>query len=533
MNDSVDCFELLPGDNRLIFNYFSPFSFYEKIENAFINNFLQKECLKAAVLDFPLMIDVPFNSDEGETPYFYEDSKSFGKSYYNENFSEYSDCLSEYGFHSPSLSQFQRFHKDESRKDLNSENYQGESLNNTYHSCKEEIVRQTWENNERDFGQNACLALPLSLTFLGGQSDGIIDMVGGGVFSEKAFEGERINDLARFWKSSSDSSGGKYGLVQFGNYENSFEKKSAVYRLAERYAFDENGTDFANVSLWLAFHTGVSASDTLVQPVGNNFVDNTDLMLQGRYELFFNRKNEIVAGREKDSFLETENKAAQRQEKVFSEEKGHFEAAKLLAKKNQAFAESVLVFERSELLERTVQAVERTGLLERIDQAVKRPDMFSDKDGRSLNKLALESVRIEGAYKSLCGFFSDLEKRAFGYAHIAGFSEAREILCKEDLHLNYGNRLLMPQKENLLENKLYFCKEDPGELHISLNDVRKALRTEVSEYFGEPVKAEIKVDMSGMKNIINKETSIDSIVTDLTAAISEAVTSVAEGVHNL
>ena len=69
------------------------------------------------------------------------------------------------------------------------------------------------------------------------------------------------------------------------------------------------------------------------------------------------------------------------------------------------------------------------------------------------------------------------------------------------------------------------------ELAISPEEVRRIRRAIVTEYYGEPVKAEIRVDMSGMKNIINKDMDIDSIVTDLTAAVSEAVASAAEGVH--
>ncbi|MDE7281906.1 MAG: hypothetical protein K2N36_09240 [Ruminiclostridium sp.] len=73
----------------------------------------------------------------------------------------------------------------------------------------------------------------------------------------------------------------------------------------------------------------------------------------------------------------------------------------------------------------------------------------------------------------------------------------------------------------------------PEELVISPEEVRRIRRAIVTEYCAEPVKAEIRVDMSGMKNIINRETDIDSIVTDLTAAVSEAVASAAEGVHGL
>ena len=68
---------------------------------------------------------------------------------------------------------------------------------------------------------------------------------------------------------------------------------------------------------------------------------------------------------------------------------------------------------------------------------------------------------------------------------------------------------------------------------ISPEEVKKIRKAIVTEYYREPVKAEIRVDMSGMKNIINKEMNIDSIVTDLTAAVSEAVASAAEGVHGL
>lgn len=698
MNYSADCFELLSGDNRLIFDYYSGFSFYEKIENAFINNFLQKESLKAAVLDFtlitdsplmidiPLIIDIPYNHDEGKAPYFNEGAKNFFNSYSDEYFSKCSNCCSyadfncfndnfdyhsDYGFDSPSFSQFQRYQKDESCKDLKSEKYRNERINNTSHSRKEKDVQTVWENTERDFGQTACLVSPLSFSLFGERSYGIIDMGMGGFCLERTFEGERTNDLVRFWDSSSDFSGGKYIFAQFGKYGNAFEEKSATDRLAERYAlydgkteYDssikyggrieyENGVKGACDGLRLDCAANAPVSATIVQAVDDAFFQNAGLLLQGKNELFFDKENNIVfniengiplggksdfvfntekritfngesnfafnrekgitfntknlfdVSGENDVFLESENQAAQRTETVFlrerynpavygvlqgdikfdfGEEKGHFteigffagnmelarvqgekivfleekvhfENAKLLSEKKQdfegqvkAFVGAALVSERSECFEGVKQAFggqanfysgaafafNSSELLKGINQAFKSSDMFSFGEGQLLKKTVLDPVRIEGVYESLCDKIFNQERNAWEFANIAGFSEKKgEIFSGENLRSGYGDKLLISQKENLFENNLYLCREELGELHISPDDVREVLRAEASEYFRDPVKAEIKVDMSGMKNIINKETSIDSIVTDLTAAISEAVTAAAEGVHNL
>ena len=86
------------------------------------------------------------------------------------------------------------------------------------------------------------------------------------------------------------------------------------------------------------------------------------------------------------------------------------------------------------------------------------------------------------------------------------------------------------EKMNGMENGRLSLLEEPA---ISPEEIRRIRRAIVTEHCAEPVKAEIRVDMSGMKNIINKETDIDSIVTDLTAAVSEAVASAAEGLHKL
>ncbi len=91
--------------------------------------------------------------------------------------------------------------------------------------------------------------------------------------------------------------------------------------------------------------------------------------------------------------------------------------------------------------------------------------------------------------------------------------------------------LIGEEKENGVGRGRLFLQE--YELCISPDEVRRIRRAAETECFGEPVKAEIKVDMSGMKNIINRETDIDSIVADLTAAVSEAAASAAEGVRGL
>ncbi len=44
-------------------------------------------------------------------------------------------------------------------------------------------------------------------------------------------------------------------------------------------------------------------------------------------------------------------------------------------------------------------------------------------------------------------------------------------------------------------------------------------------------KTEIKVDMTGMKNIINEKTDVTDLIADLTQAVGEAVSAAAEGVH--
>ena len=98
---------------------------------------------------------------------------------------------------------------------------------------------------------------------------------------------------------------------------------------------------------------------------------------------------------------------------------------------------------------------------------------------------------------------------------------------------SYGNDLLPSAKGErfgMVKDVLPLLEEEPV---ISPEEIKRIRRAIVTEYYGEPGKAEIRVDMSGMKNIINKEMDIDSIVTDLTAAVSEAVASAAEGVHGL
>lgn len=93
---------------------------------------------------------------------------------------------------------------------------------------------------------------------------------------------------------------------------------------------------------------------------------------------------------------------------------------------------------------------------------------------------------------------------------------------------------LTRRKEGIFEKSLFLCCGEPEETyHISPRDLRNLIGAETRGHSDRSAKTEIRVDMSGMKNTICRETSIESIVADLTSAVSEAVTAAAEGVHIL
>lgn len=128
---------------------------------------------------------------------------------------------------------------------------------------------------------------------------------------------------------------------------------------------------------------------------------------------------------------------------------------------------------------------------------------------------------------------------AFDRSWLSAEFQRTELLWENSFKAGFGKlraglgavMLSAGGKENETGRGRLFLRED--ELCISPEEIGKIRRAISTEYCAEPVKAEIRVDMSGMKNIINRETDIDSIVADLTAAVSEAVASAAEGVHGL
>lgn len=70
-----------------------------------------------------------------------------------------------------------------------------------------------------------------------------------------------------------------------------------------------------------------------------------------------------------------------------------------------------------------------------------------------------------------------------------------------------------------------YIQTDAGDLR----ELRSAVSTGVS---GKFTQAEIKVDMSGMRNNFNEGGNFDDFVSELTEAISEAVSIISEGVHS-
>lgn len=75
--------------------------------------------------------------------------------------------------------------------------------------------------------------------------------------------------------------------------------------------------------------------------------------------------------------------------------------------------------------------------------------------------------------------------------------------------------------------------EAATDMLISSEEAKRIRGEGVTERGGASPRTEIRVDFSGMKNIINNETDADSLVADLTEAVREAVTAAAEGVYEL
>lgn len=111
-----------------------------------------------------------------------------------------------------------------------------------------------------------------------------------------------------------------------------------------------------------------------------------------------------------------------------------------------------------------------------------------------------------------------------------------DIPYKEAALLRFGNSAFFESAVNAKTQKseqIIIFADTVTDMLISSEEARKIRGDGGTEYGGTPARAEISVDMSGMKNIINSKTDIDSLVTDLTEAVGEAVAAAAEGVYEL
>lgn len=544
-------------DERLNFDFLTLFSFFEKIENAFISEFLQAKSLKGDVVDFPLItggigeLDFRFSvqdlrfAAQKEGLYFYDRQEKntdscFGSCFgFNSDYFSYANFdNSVRNFHHRALNNFfndnphyvfdcdcsnsEKYQSFDSCNDFKGENYQGEYKTVVPYNRKKEISQQIYESgrgNLEPFSYSV-----LSSGFLD-YSKGTSDIGGAVCFLDKGFDGEKRNAFFAFEDKKNyfadDGNYFPYNTNYFSDSLNCFLYDGNYFVEGGRYFDNKLAVDRTFEPFEDACKVNkASAFDMLVQPVVKIFSDRAELFSQGENLFSVNRENELA--------LKMENQSFKCQDKVLTGYRKDFAAYEFWRSKKR------IVQGYEHALDHGNFYVADIGLLQGEDTLSPGQEIIFGGETSHFESAKL-LLRINRAFEGLEKIHLFASTAFDGFEVFENLSQAANgsyCLSQED-DKSLGGAFLMRHKENAFEKCLYLCNEESGELHISFEDLKKAIGTGALEYGGKPVKAEIKVDMSGMKNIIYKETSIDSVVTDLTAAVSEAVTAAAEGVHIL
>ena len=580
------------ADERRNFDFLPLFSFFEKIENAFINEFLQEKSLKGDVVDFPLITGGMGELDlrpaaQNKSLYFYDRSEKgsdsrlefnsdhFSHTDFDNSVNSFSDMAlnSFYNDNAYYLFDYSRFNsegpqKSNSRNDFKREIYRDKCKTYALNNNKENAPPQIWESHGINLRPFAFGALP-SVFFAYGEK--AYDMGGKGFFSGG---GNCPSDSGNFFENCVNcfadsgkglfSGGGDYssdsgnffencvncftysgkGLFSGGgNYSsdsgNFFEDCGNCFTDSGNY-FAECGVGFDNRLLTdkalerfgaACTDNKISAFNMLVRLFGKGFSDNEDSFLQGKSEIAFNREILFAVSREKESDLKGRNRAFKCRDKVFAEKRKDFAAYEFCQGEKRIAGGYGSALSRGNFYALSIDLLQGEETLSPL--SLRQEIVFGG-----------EASHFETA-KLLTGKKQAFERREtdflFAPAAFDGFEAFADLYqasggsycLSQEKGRFLGGAVLMRQREDIFEKSLYLCSEESGETHISFDDLKKAIGTGALEYCGKPVKAEVKVDMSGMKNIIYKETSVDRIVADLTAAVSEAVTAAAEGVHIL
>ena len=482
-------FECRFGEYGRGFDLYVGFSLFEEIENVFVRSFLQGGCLKSAVLDMPFCFDLPLNSESafGDNGgcyssyehYSHENCHNFwggSDSYFNSvSYSYLNDCYD-----------FRRVYSCAWTFDGDNRYEKGDGRCNRFENKnydERKYQRENTEANERRFN-----GFERDLTFERGLlPDEILP----------------VNGLSGVILTAN----GLSGVIPFVNSSVNGKDHFSPSLILNIYG-ESDLKAFPSLS---ATKTGFDIS---LNREGCNYSESGGFSEKFSECIKTDRFKEAL-GRQSDLFIGGLGG------KVFvSSEKGvdRVSAAERMGKQGIALLnENLEPRRRGMLFEYGNEDIEAH--FYRAYGSVFLKDCFDFSQGKNVLFAAFDTAEPSGKFQR-----AELLWEKSVKADFERLGKLLPISVSDMLSINQ-------RKENGAERGRFFLWED--ELRISSEEVRKIRRAALSENCGETVKAEIRVDMSGMKNIINRETDIDSIVTDLTAAVSEAVASAAEGVRGL
>lgn len=468
-------FEYRLGDNRYSFEFDIGVFVFEEIENSFVNSLLQRESLTAAAADMPLFLDLPF-SLELSMP-----CDNGGGYYYNNVFQSVSDSCTDCNFF------YSRNHFFDSEKQLKKgeRTVYGEYVSKAliglplsgekgFDACS--ALDNRYENGGFSEAISGCIKSDIS----GRIADSRLDLImreTNGRFTKfsQAYEDLPYTPFYGFCgdnkRGCADKTEKKVCSFDINAFQNE-EKKAFLEKISDRLFLRNLSVFYGDLNYF------------------DNFKSGFGVELNG----FFAADNPLVGA---------EKEILGKQDLLFWN-------------RDFAFGNLGIIYQQGkEDLGALAYGAERLAFSKR-NFYVTRFSVSQEEGRRS------EAFGCTEPSRTFQGASVLWEKSA-----IKGFERLEGLLSVSAPNIPFTDERDWRGADI---GKLFLWE---NELHISPEDVKKIRNASMPDYFGEHVKAEIRVDMSGMKNIFNRETDIDCIVADLTAAVSEAVASAAEGVHSL
>lgn len=173
---------------------------------------------------------------------------------------------------------------------------------------------------------------------------------------------------------------------------------------------------------------------------------------------------------------------------------------------------------------------------------------FKDSLGSNLNENKfLTDENTSGKNFNSQSIISDVSKNAdiinnfYNNENTQNYSNLSNSILKNNIsqkfNKNVANSNFKTASENLITNSSSKFNENfvmnnvNSEENVLQNSKMQNLRGNSDKQSENKISTDVKVDMSGMQNIISKDTDIDKVIREISKKLEEALTTSSKGVH--